>query len=103
MAGQWTKLVGEGQIGAVTNSFVNSVAGSFAADNGPQTQNEIKRRFNLCCEIFENLRGDLLWAVDRALDYIPRYLRCELDGEPYDPVSDSKRTLWNPQQGDPLR
>lgn len=104
MAGQWVKLVAEEQVGIVTLAFTEAIARSFAADGARQTQAEIKHRFNLCASIFEKLRGDLGWPVSRAIDYIPRYLRCELDREPYDPKADATRVLWTPDQlGDPLR
>ncbi len=104
MAGQWVKLVSEGEVGNVTLAFTQAVGKSFLADGARVTQSAIKERFNVCCKIFENLRGDLKWPVARALDYIPRYLRCELDREPYDPKADSKRVLWTPDMlGDPLR
>lgn len=104
MAGTWAKLVAENDVGRVTNAFVEVIADSFAADKSRQTGAEIKRRFDLCSKIFENLRGDLKWTVSRALDHLPRYLRCELDGEPYDPKAEPKRVLWTPDTlGDPLR
>jgi hypothetical protein len=103
MAGTWVKLIEQRQVSAVTLGIVSAIEQSFAADGARQTQAEIKRRFEICAKIFENLRGDMKWAVQRCLDHLPRYLRCELDGQPYDPKQDAKRVLWTPDTlGDPL-
>ena len=104
MAGQWVKLVSKNQVGVATVAFTKAISDSFLVDGARQTQSEIKRRFNLCGMIFESLRGDLKWPVVRALDHIPRYLRCELDREPYNPKAESERVIWTPDTlGDPLR
>lgn len=85
------------QIGRVTSAFEKAIAGSF--ETHPMrhmTQAEVKRRFDLCAEAFEKLRGQLKWGIARALDAVPGYLRAKLDGREWEP---DKRTIWTPGDG----
>lgn len=93
MAGEFADLVAQDRIGQVVRGFEAAIKASFAHDHGPQTQAEIKRRFDICARIFRQLRGDLSWSVPRILDHLPKYLRCELDGEPWTP---DNKPVWTP-------
>ncbi|TMQ08612.1 MAG: hypothetical protein E6J90_39830 [Deltaproteobacteria bacterium] len=46
--------------------------------------------------IEHQLRGDLGWGLQRVLDHLPHYFRCELDGQPWEP---DRRTCWMPEDG----
>lgn len=86
MAGQYVQLIHSDDLGKVTRAFEDAIALSFITNpmKNP-TQHEIKRRFNLCDKIFGTLRGDLKWSVPKIVDVLPTYLKCELDGVPYNP------------------
>lgn len=60
------------------------------------TRREAKRRFEISLRIYRQLRGDLKWGSQRALDMLPRYLRCELDQTPWTP---DQRKIWVPGDG----
>lgn len=81
------------QFHRVAEAFTAIVAHSFVADGSRITDRETKRRGELCVSIFGQLRGDLGWSTTRALDHLPRYLRCELDGQPWKP---DNRSAWSP-------
>ena len=84
-------LMNHEQVGAVVLAFERAIAESFAADLSRQTGDETKRRFAICEGILRHLRGDLGWSLQRVLDHLPRYLRCELDGSDWKPDA---RTSW---------
>jgi len=94
--GAYLKLVEQRLQGRVTLIFEKAIAVSFQHDRARQTAAEIKRRFEICCSIFESLRADLQWGIDRIEDHLPAYLRCELDGIEWKP---DERTVWTPQDG----
>jgi hypothetical protein len=73
-----------------------AVAGSFEADCAHMTAAEVRRRFGICERLFRQLRGDLRWGLHRVLDHLPHYLRCELDGQAWEP---DRRTIWMPDDG----
>ena len=75
-------LVSEDQVARVTIAIERAIAESFAGDGGRMTGAEVRRRFALCERLVRQLRGDLGWGLQRVLDHLPRYLRCELDGHP---------------------
>lgn len=77
------KRIAEGIFVAVNKSF------EYDNNQNPK-QSEVKRRFELCVDLFKQLRGDLQWGVGRILDHMPRYLRNELDGIAWTP--DPRRT-----------
>ncbi len=68
---------------------------SYAQDKSRITASETKRRTNICIELVKTLRGDLKWSVPRITDYLPTYLRCELDGIAYSP---STSAVWSPDR-----
>jgi hypothetical protein len=49
------------------------------------TQDEIKRRANLCYDWFLVMRTDLGYSTSKALSMLPKALRCSLDGTPFEP------------------
>ena len=92
--GAFKGLIEQGEVGRVTLAIENAIIASMIADRAPTTEAEVKRRFNLCADIFKVLRGDMKWSIARAIDKIPEYLRCELDGVHYDPKD--ARAVWLP-------
>lgn len=60
------------------------------------TADELKRRVNLCLKIYREVRGDLEWGLQRAIDHLPSYLRFELDGVKWEP---DQRKVWAPGDG----
>ena len=86
MAGHYVQLTHSDDLGKVTRGFEDAIALSFITNpmKNP-TQHEIKRRFKLCDKVFTLLRGDLHWSIPKILDVLPTYLKCELDGVPYNP------------------
>jgi len=99
MAGQVSvRMMQEGLTAKCTAHFAEVVAASFAVDGARQTRDEVKRRFNICMELFGNLRYDMQWGFERifAPTNLPYYLRCELDGHPWEP---DPRTCWIPDDG----
>lgn len=92
----FTSLISEEQLGTVTAGFHDTIAMSLALDGASPTQSEVKRRFNLCVEIFKQLRGDMKWGVTRILDHLPEYLRAELAGETWEP---DERQCWISSDG----
>lgn len=98
MAGQYAKLCSSDDVGKVTKAFVSSIELSFVTNPMPSgfvTDSEIAHRFKLCDRIFTNLRGDLKWSIPKIVDMLPTYLKCELDGVPYNP--ESVGSSWNPE------
>lgn len=87
-------LVSEDQVARVTLAFERAIADSFAADGARVTRDEVRRRFAICERLLRQLRGDLGWGLQRALDHLPRYLRCELDGATWTPDA---RVVWVPE------
>jgi hypothetical protein len=74
----------------------HAVAKSFDDDHSQMTGAEVRRRFDICARLVGQLRGDLGWGLQRVLDHLPGYLRCELDGQPWEP---DRRTCWMPEDG----
>ncbi len=87
-------LIEAKDLAKITLSFTSTIGASFDEDKSRSTHSEIKRRFEICVKLFRELRGDLNWGVDRILDKLPEYLRCELDGIPWTPDT---RTMWLPR------
>ncbi len=94
--GTFLDLVQEQQVCAVTVAVERAIARSLRDDNARVTGDEIRRRFAICERLVRRLRGDLGWGLQRVLDHLPRYLRCELDGVPWEPDA---RTVWTPGDG----
>jgi hypothetical protein len=94
--GTWTKLLTEGQIADVVRAFEAAIESSFKSDavlRPVRTRDEIKRRFDICARVFEELRVGRNWSIPRIRDVLPRLLRCELDGAAW-PVEDGQS--WSP-------
>jgi len=89
-------LVAQDQVGRVTLGIERAIEQSFREDGGRKTLDEIRRRFAICERLLRHLRGDLGWGLQRALDHLPGYLRCELDGIHWQPDA---RTVWVPADG----
>lgn len=77
---------------AVTESFDRD-QGALIVMPGRVTQAEVKRRANICLDIFKVLRGDMKWSWQRAIDHVPQYLRLQLEGQAWEP---SARAAWAP-------
>lgn len=79
-------LLDDNQISTAVKGFEEAISISFKTNPvNHLTQGEIERRFAICADIFQNLRGDLKWSVAKCADALPTYLKCELDGVPYSP------------------
>lgn len=86
-------LLNKKQIAEVVNGFNEAIEISFRTNPvNHLTQAEIQRRFAICADIFQNLRGDLKWSIPKCVDVLPTYLKCELDGVPYNPSN--VRDTW---------
>lgn len=95
-SGTFSGLIEIGQVGRVTVAFEKFIADSFVTDGARMTRSEIKRRFDMCSNIFKKLRGDLHWGIERTLNFLPTYLRDELEGVDWKPET---RTMWMPSDG----
>lgn len=95
MAGEFAKLLeGNEDIPKIVRGFHRAIEGSFRSERtSVQTDTEVRRRFDICARIYRQLRGDLKWSVSRIMDHLPKYLRCELDGEAWKP---DDRQAWIP-------
>lgn len=93
--GQQRKL-SQGVYRAVENSFKEDQQRRGGARSVSVSGDELKRRVNICLKIFRELRGDLGWGLQRAIDHLPRYLRLELDGVKWEPDG---RKMWVPGDG----
>jgi hypothetical protein len=96
MAKPFMELLEKDQIGRVMLAIEQAVTRSFEVDGARMTGDEIRRRFGICERLIRRLRGDLGWGLHRVLDHLPHYLRCELDGQPWEPDT---RTIWMPEDG----
>jgi hypothetical protein len=96
MAAPFLDLVEQGQLARTVLAIERIVRRSFKADGSRMTTAEVRRRFRICERVFRQLRGDLGWGLVRVLDHLPEYLRCELDGQAWEP---DRRTCWIPQDG----
>ena len=94
--GTFLDLVQQEQVSAVAIAIDRAIARSLAEDRARVTGHEIRRRFAICERLVRRLRGDLGWGLQRVLDHLPGYLRCELDGVPWEPDA---RTVWAPGDG----
>jgi hypothetical protein len=95
--GAFLDLVTQDQVARVMLTIERAITRSFAEDGSRATGDEVRRRFALCERLLRQLRGDLGWGLQRALDHLPKYLRCELDGAPWMPDA---RTVWVPADGE---
>lgn len=95
-ARSWLSMVDAADLPRITTGIEEAVDRSFAEDHARMTSAEIRRRFDICERVLAQLRGDLGWGLQRAIDRLPYYLRCELDGQPWEP---DNRTIWMPEDG----
>jgi hypothetical protein len=96
MSHPFLEFVARDQVVTVAHAIEAAVEESFVADSSRRTGDEIRRRLAICERLIRHLRADLGWGLQRVLDHLPHYLRCDLDGEPWEP---DKRTIWMPQDG----
>lgn len=96
MPGNFLALIDGEQLGRVVLGIEAAVTRSFTTDGTRLTDAEVRRRFGICERLFRQLRGDLGWGVARVLDHLPHYLRCELDGQAWEP---DQRMCWMPGDG----
>lgn len=103
--GMFASLVTEDQVASVVNNLTAAVAQSFIEDMSPgrivlvsglksaaPSAARVKERGEVAFKIFKVLRGDLQWSIPRIRDELPKYLRMELDGIPWEP--EAKRSSW---------
>ena len=90
------ELAGGDELTRLVLGIERAVARSFEIDGARMTTSEVRRRFQVCARLLCQLRGDLGWGLQRVLDHLPHYLRCELDGERWEP---DRRTIWMPHDG----
>lgn len=57
------------------------------------TQAEARRRVAMCERIWQVLRLEKGWSLQRVCDHFLRFLLCEIDGIPWEP---DDRTIWVP-------
>jgi hypothetical protein len=91
--GAFLDLVTADQAGRVMLAIERAITRSFTEDGSRATGDEVRRRFAVCERVVRRLRGDLGWGLQRVLEHLPRYLRCELDGIPWQPDA---RVVWVP-------
>lgn len=96
MARDFLSLLDNQQLGQVMARFEEVVMRSLEADGARFTAAEVRRRFQICERLFRVLRGDLGWGLQRVLDHLPHYLRCELDGQAWEP---DRSACWMPGDG----
>lgn len=89
--GAFVGLVEAHQVPVVLLGVEVAVATSFAVDKARMTQSETNRRVNKALDIFCQLRRDKHWSVDRITQSLTKFLRCDLDGEPWEPEN---RDAW---------
>lgn len=82
------------QFRRVTARITKTIEGSFIEDRSRITGREVRRRFTICERWFRALRSEHGWSVPRILDNLPRILRADLDGAPFDPTAE--RLIWSP-------
>lgn len=75
----------------VADAIWRAIEASLDKDATVVTRAELKRRFEICTKLIEHLKGDLKWSLQRTLDYLPIYLRCEVHGIAYTPDT---RRMW---------
>lgn len=90
MSGELVNL-DQSQLATLSNALQTIVATSFFHDRSRPTNHEDRRRVQLCIELFQIMRRDGGWSVQRCIDELPFALRCKLDGHPWDMAS---RPTW---------
>lgn len=86
------QMVGTDNLHTVVELFTDVIGASFLSHPMRESKDaEVRRRFGLCMKVFRSLKGDLGWPLPRIVDLLPVYVRCELDGVPWEP---SSRRVW---------
>ncbi len=80
----------------LVDAMERAITKSFKQDSAIKTGAEIRRRFEICYRIFKILRYEMRWGMIRITDKMPEYLRCELDGESWEP---DQRRCWIASDG----
>jgi hypothetical protein len=96
MSKPFLDVVEHGQLKPAVFGIERAVVRSFETDGVRMTAAEVRRRLGICERLIRQLRGDLGWGLHRVLDHLPHYLRCELDGQAWEP---DRRTIWMPDDG----
>ena len=96
MSRAFLSLLANDELAPALLGIERAVSQSLRDDGARVTSDELRRRFAICERLIRQLRGDLGWGLQRVLDHLPHYLRCELDGQPWQPDA---RTIWMPQDG----
>lgn len=79
----------------VGNAIASAVEISFVADGSTATQDEIKRRTNICIEHFAIMRNDFHWSITKICDLLAQSLRAELDcGNPSEFLAAMEARGW---------
>jgi hypothetical protein len=99
MAGELASLVSNPfSLATLNDGITRAVAQSFREDKFRPTMSEIRRRFNMCVDIFKMLHAKPFeWSVIRIVDEMGHGLRHKLDGIPWDPTK--ARSLYVPGPG----
>lgn len=84
-----------GDMAKVTKVMLRVVAKSFLDDKSTPTTNEMKRRCDMCIDLFRIMRRDCGWSLIRCMDNLDTALRAKLDGAPWEP---SKKNAWSPAE-----
>lgn len=89
MAGELASLVSNPDALATLNDGITRViAQSFREDKFNPTMSEIRRRFNMCVDIFKMLHSKPFeWSIIRIVDEMSHGLRHKLDGIPWNPTN----------------
>lgn len=58
------------------------------------SQSEVNDRVRFCIDVAKQLRHDAKWSIPRIADTLPKLLRRKLDGQDFDPTTESARMSW---------
>ncbi len=86
-------------LGQLVNAITDAIYTSFLTPDLKMlnaTMEEKRRRFAICMDWAQVLRGDLKWGMQRICDAIPEILNTELSGKKWTP---SDRRCWISSDG----
>ncbi len=86
-------------LGQLVNAITEAIYQSFLSPEGRMTNapmDEKRRRFAICMDWAQVLRGDLKWGMQRICDNIPAILKTELSGNKWRP---DDRRCWISSDG----
>src|SRR5688572_7573101 len=86
-------------LGPLVTAVTDAIYRSFLSPGGRMTNatmDEKRRRFAICMDWAQVLRGDLKWGMQRICDAIPEILITELSGKKWTP---SDRRCWISSDG----